>query len=296
MQTISPHMLSKVPLLNNNFSNFSDLIYNSSISFPNNKKLCPSVFQNMLIIESNKNKTSTDEMLFSLFLQSRSPSYSFKNDAKKGALTSKTLSSGNINVHKIVNINCTQSTQDATEPPINQPKIKKPRIILQVHPPQTKSQPKIIIQLKEPQKQPLKKPKSKSKPISKIRLRIGKPRQSTWIFTGGAWTATKITKHGSAQPGSRKMLGGNKLWSMSCIKNCYYYFLCSYGVCKSRYYIHKRVCYWFYESNVTSRPMGHPALWATFSTTSNFKHLHHHYELSGAWSMQYKGILYSKSS
>ena len=34
--------------------------------------------------------------------------------------------------------------------------------------------------------------------------------------------------------------------------------------------------------NVTSRPMGHPALWATFSTTSNFKHLHHHYELSGA--------------
>ena len=37
-----------------------------------------------------------------------------------------------------------------------------------------------------------------------------------------------------------------------------------------------------YNNNVTSRPMGHPALWATFSTTSNFKHLHHHYELSGA--------------
>ena len=36
------------------------------------------------------------------------------------------------------------------------------------------------------------------------------------------------------------------------------------------------------NDNVTSRPMGHPALWATFSTTSNFKHLHHHYELSGA--------------
>ena len=44
--------------------------------------------------------------------------------------------------------------------------------------------------------------------------------------------------------------------------------------------------------NVTSR---HPALWATFSTTSNSKHLHHHYELSGAWSMQYKRILYSKN-
>ena len=68
MQTISPHMLFKIILSDDGFFNFSNLIYSDLISFFNNKELCPSVFQNIPIIESNKNKNSTDEMLFFLYL------------------------------------------------------------------------------------------------------------------------------------------------------------------------------------------------------------------------------------
>ena len=182
MQTISPHMLSKVPLLDDDLSDLPDLIYNGSVSPSDNEELCPSAFHDMPINKSDKSKSSTNEMLFSLYLRSRSSSCSFENEVKEEVATFGTSSSGNIGVHKVAGIDYIQSTQDATEPPINQSKIKKPRIILQVRPPQTKSQPKIMIRLKEPkklQKQPLKKPKSKPKPISKIKLRVRKLRQST---------------------------------------------------------------------------------------------------------------------
>ena len=175
MQTVSPHMLSKVPLLDDDLSDLPDLIYNGSVSSSNNEGLCSFAFQNTSETESDKNKTSTDEMLSSLYLRSRTPSCSSEKGAIEGAAMSKPMVGSKIGALEVAGANRAQSIQDAIEPPIDQPETKRPRIILRVRPPKTKSRPKIILRLKEPQKQPPKNLRPKPKPISKIRLRIGKP-------------------------------------------------------------------------------------------------------------------------
>ena len=180
MQTVSPHMLSKVPLLDDGLSDLPDLIYSGSASSPDNEESCSFTFHDMPGTESDKNRIcSTDETLFSLYLRSRSSSCSPENGTIEGATTSGTLSNSDVRVLKIADAGCAQPIQDSIEPPINQPEIKKPRIILRVRPPKTKARSKTTIQSKEPQKHSPKRLKSKPKPIPKIRLRLGKLSQRT---------------------------------------------------------------------------------------------------------------------
>ena len=93
-------MLSKVPILNDSFSKFLNLIYSGSVSLPNNKELCLFAFHDMPINKSDKNKSLTDEMFFFLYLRSQSPSCFFENEVKEEVTMSEISSSGNINVDR----------------------------------------------------------------------------------------------------------------------------------------------------------------------------------------------------
>ena len=120
MQTVSPHMLSKVPPSHNGFSDLPDLIYSGSASPPDNEESCSFTFHDMPGIESDKNKIcSTDETLFSLYLRSRSPSCSFENEATEGATVSRAPPSSDGGVLEIADTGCASPIQDAIEPPIN---------------------------------------------------------------------------------------------------------------------------------------------------------------------------------
>ena len=185
IQTVSPHMLSKFPILDDAFSDLPELTHSGPATPPDIEQPCTDEFKDTSEIDTNKGRISLadDDALFSLYLRSRSPScLSGKGEMEETAAL-ETLSSNKVGVPKVAEFDCIRSIeQDVIEPPKTLPKVKKPRIILQVRPPETKAKPKIILRLKQPQKQsqkyPAKKSNSKSQLIPKIKLRLRKPIQS----------------------------------------------------------------------------------------------------------------------
>ena len=179
IQTVSPHMLSKLPMLDA-LSDLPELTYSGPASPPDTEPSCPDGFQAMS--DEGRISLAEDDALFSTFLRSRSPSCcSGKADVEETAAL-ETLSDTRAGVSRVADFDCVQSMeQDEIKSPESPPRAKTPRLILRVRPLETKTKPKKMPRPKQSQKQPqkhqAKKSITKSQPIPKIKLRFRKPSQ-----------------------------------------------------------------------------------------------------------------------